>query len=70
MGSLDVIANVVHSDSSEVLDIIAEVQKLGLISDVTWSEEIRSMPSVINSHPKHTLLLAWVCGYFMSSRRS
>jgi len=44
LGSLDVIANVVYSDSSEVLDIIAEAQKLDLISDVRWSEEIHSMP--------------------------
>ena len=44
LGSLDLIANVVYSDSSEVLGMIAEAQKLDLISDVTWSEEIHSMP--------------------------
>lgn len=44
IGSLDVIANVVYSDSKEVLGIIAEAQKLNLITDATWSEEIHSMP--------------------------
>jgi len=42
LGSLDVIAFVAYSDSKEVLEIIAKAQELGLISDVTWSEEIHS----------------------------
>ena len=44
LGSLDVIANVVYADSKEVLKTIAEVQKLDLITDVRWSEEIHSLP--------------------------
>lgn len=44
LGSLDVIANVVYADSSEVLGIIGEAQKLDLVADVTWSEEIHSVP--------------------------
>jgi DNA-binding Lrp family transcriptional regulator len=44
LGSLDVIANVVYADSKEVLSIISQVQKLDLISDVTWSEEIHARP--------------------------
>jgi DNA-binding Lrp family transcriptional regulator len=44
LGSLDVIANVVYADSKEVLGIISEVQKFDLVNDVTWSEEIHSVP--------------------------
>jgi DNA-binding Lrp family transcriptional regulator len=44
LGSLDIVANVVYADSKEVLKIIAEAQKLNLITDVTWSEEIHSVP--------------------------
>jgi len=44
LGSIDVIANVVYADSKEVLKTIAEVQKLDLITDVSWSEEIHSLP--------------------------
>jgi DNA-binding Lrp family transcriptional regulator len=43
LGSLNVIANVVYADSREVLDIIAEAQKLDHITDVSWSEEIHSV---------------------------
>jgi DNA-binding Lrp family transcriptional regulator len=44
LGSLEVIANVVYADSTEVLDIIAQARDLNLVSDATWSEEIHSVP--------------------------
>lgn len=44
LGSLNIIANVMYEDSSEVLDIIAEAQKMDLVNDASWSEEIYSMP--------------------------
>jgi DNA-binding Lrp family transcriptional regulator len=44
LGSLNVIANVVYADSKEVLGIIAAIQKMDLINEVTWLEEIYSVP--------------------------
>jgi DNA-binding Lrp family transcriptional regulator len=45
LGSVEIIANVVYADSAEVIEIIAEAQKLGIIYDVKWSEEIHSLPT-------------------------
>jgi hypothetical protein len=43
LGSVEVVANVVYADSAEVIYIIAEAQKLGIVYDVKWSEEIHSI---------------------------
>ncbi|HEX6068065.1 MAG TPA: Lrp/AsnC family transcriptional regulator [Nitrososphaera sp.] len=44
LGSLDIIANVVYADSTEVLSIIRKARDMNLVTDVTWSEEIHSVP--------------------------
>jgi DNA-binding Lrp family transcriptional regulator len=44
LGSLNLIANVVYVDIKEVLQIVHAIQKLDLINEVTWLEEVYSLP--------------------------